>query len=69
MKKGDAVKVLVEGPNGQTDWIDGTVVGWWNRPSGFRNDRNPEPGGPVVDVPGCIYRDKTFNATHEQVKM
>lgn len=66
MKKGDAVKVLAEGSNG-TDWLDGTIVNEWTRSGSFRTDRNPEPGGPVVNVPGCIYRKKTFNATWEQV--
>ncbi len=67
MKKGDSVLVLAEAPNG-TGWLKGTVVGEWNRPAGFRTDRNPEPGGPIVHVPGCIYREKTFNATREQVR-
>lgn len=67
MKKGDAVKVLVEGPNGN-EWMDGTVVGEWRRPFGFRNERNPEAGGYVVNVPGCLYREKTFNATVDQVR-
>ena len=48
--------------------MEGTVVGEWNRPAGFRTNNNPEAGGPVVNVPGCIYREKTFNATHEQVR-
>jgi hypothetical protein len=60
------VKVLAEGQNG-TEWLDGEIVGEWKRSTGFRTDRNPEPGGPVVNVPGCIYREKTFNATWEQV--
>ena len=67
MKNGEAVKVLAEGPNG-TEWLDGTIVGLWNRPTGFRTNNSPEAGGPVVNVPGCIYREKTFNATHEQVR-
>lgn len=67
MKKGEAVEVLAEGPGG-TEWLEGTVVGEWNRPAGFRTNNSPEAGGLVVNVPGCIYREKTFNATHEQVR-
>ena len=66
MKKGDSVIVLAEGPNG-TEWLEGTIVGQWNRPASFRTTRTPEAGGPVVEVPGCIYREKRFNATWEQV--
>ena len=63
------VLVLTESaPSGETMWLDGEVVGTWNRPVGFRTDSQPEKGGPVVKVKGTIYRGGTFNATWEQVK-
>ena len=67
MKKGDKVLVLAESPAG-TEWLEGEIVGEWTRSTGFRTDSTPEPGGPVVNVPGCIYREQTFNATWEQVR-
>ncbi len=66
---GKQCKVLTEAaPDGNTQWMDGEIVGEWNRSAGFRTNDNPEGGGPVVKVAGTIYRDDTFRATWEQVK-
>ena len=63
------VLVLTEAaPSGETMWLDGEVVGTWNRPVGFRTDSQPEKGGPVVRVKGTIYKNKTFQATWDQVE-
>ena len=63
------VLVLTEAaPEGETKWMVGEMVGEWNRPVGFRNDGHPEKGGPVVKVNGTIYREKTFQATWDQVE-
>ena len=67
--KAKKVLVLTEAaPSGETMWLDGEVVGTWNRPVGFRTDGHPEKGGPVVKVNGTIYREKTFQATWDQVE-
>jgi len=64
-------KVLVltnSAPDGEAMWLEGELVGEWNRPVGFRNDGHPEKGGPVVKVKGTIYKDETFHATWDQVE-
>ena len=63
------VLVLTEAaPEGETKWMVGEMVGEWNRPLGFRTDSQPEKGGPVVKVKGTIYKNKTFQATWDQVE-
>lgn len=62
-KVGQKVKVFVD-----QGWLPGTVTSEWNRPASFRTDANPEAGGPVVNVPSAPYREKTFQATFDQVR-
>ena len=67
--KAKKVLVLTESaPDGETKWMAGEMVGTWNRPVGFRTDSQPEKGGPVVRVKGTIYKNKTFQATWDQVE-